>query len=202
MNATAIKQALAFPLFKLIGYRPHRVSTQTWDRQYRAGHWDFLGRLDNLGGLLTVFGYCQYLSPDAILDVGCGEGLLANKLKVLPYRQFVGVDISSAAIAKAQRLLGDARTSFVVGDAHEFVPEMAFDVIIFNQCLYYMPDPVGMIRRYAKFLKPSGRIIVSLCDAGRSRAVWSLILGHLDVEDEITVVQSSGRTTTRIGRLR
>jgi SAM-dependent methyltransferase len=202
MNATAIKEALAFPLFKLIGYRPHRVSAETWDRQYRTGHWDFLSRLDNLGGLLTVFGYCQYLSPDTILDVGCGEGLLANKLKVLPYRQFVGVDISSAAIANAQRLLGDARTAFVAADAHDFVPETAFDVIIFNQCLYYMSDPVGMIRRYAKFLKPSGRIIVSLCDAGRSRAVWSLILDHLDVEDEITVIQSSGRTTTRIVRPR
>jgi trans-aconitate methyltransferase len=202
MDATAIKEALAFPLFKLIGYRPYRVSADTWDRQYRTGHWDFLGRLDNLGGLLTVFGYCEYLSPDAILDVGCGEGLLANKLKVLPYKQFVGVDVSSAAIANAQRMLGDARTTFIARDAHDFVPETPFDVIVFNQCLYYMPDPLGMIRRYATFLKPSGRIIVSLCDSGCSRAVWSLILPHLDVEDEITVIQSSGRTTTRIARPR
>jgi 2-polyprenyl-3-methyl-5-hydroxy-6-metoxy-1,4-benzoquinol methylase len=99
-------------------------------------------------------GYCQYLSPDTILDVGCGEGLLADKLTVLPYRQFVGVDISSTAITNAQRLLGDARTAFVAADAHDFVPETPFDIIIFNQCLYYMPDPVGMIRRYAAFLKP------------------------------------------------
>jgi 2-polyprenyl-3-methyl-5-hydroxy-6-metoxy-1,4-benzoquinol methylase len=200
MNATTVKELLAFPLFRLTGYRPKRVSAETWDQQYRSGQWDYLNRLDNLGGLVTVFGYCQYLAPKTILDVGCGEGLLAAKLKVLPYQHFVGIDISSEATAKAEKFRGDTRTKFVVCDADKFLPDIRFDVIIFNQCLYYMPDPVSTMRHYARFLTSFGRMIVSLYDAARSRATWSLILGHVDVEDSMTVIQSTGRTTTKVVR--
>lgn len=200
MNALAIKKMLAFPVFKLIGYRPDKVSAETWDRQYRSGYWEYLDRLENIGGLLTVFGYCQFLEPNSILDVCCGEGLLAKKLKVLPYKELVGIDISSEAIAKAEQLRGDERTRFVVCDAQRFSPETLFDVIIFNQCLNYMPKPQDMIRQYAKFLNPTGRMIISLYDAGRTRAAWPLISSNVIVEDSITVVQSSGRTTTKLVR--
>ena len=202
MNSAAIKEVFAFPIFKLLGYRPQTVSVETWDREYRTGHWGYLDTLDNIGGLLTVFGYCQYLSPNSILDVGCGEGLLAKKLKALDYEKYLGIDISSEALAKAVKLRGDARTRFVVSDARTFAAQTPFDVIVFNQSLYYMPDPVGMIGRYAEFLTASGRMIVSMYDCGRSRAAWSLIADHVDVEDSITVVQGSARGTTKLVRPR
>ncbi len=202
MNAQAIKGILAVPFFRLAGYRPQRVTAETWDRQYRTGYWDHLDGIDNLGGQLSVFGYCQYLSPNAILDVGCGVGLLAKKLKVLQYRQYLGIDISSEAIVRANKLAADARTSFVICDAHNFATDARFDVIVFNQSLYYMTDPVGMIRRYAKLLAPSGRMIIAAYDAPRPRAAWLLIADHIEVEDSMTVIQRSGRTTTKLLRPR
>ena len=202
MNASAIKEVLRIPYFRLFGYRPQQVSAETWDRQYRAGSWDYLDRIDNLGGQLTVFGYCQYLAPGSILDVGCGAGLLAKKLKVLPYRRFLGIDLSAEAITEAREAHGDARTTFIVADAEKFAPESSFDVIVFNQCLYYLSDPLDVIRRYGRFLDGSGRMIVSLYDCSRSRAVWSLIDDHVDVEDSMTVIQAGGRTTTKILRPR
>jgi 2-polyprenyl-3-methyl-5-hydroxy-6-metoxy-1,4-benzoquinol methylase len=202
MNAAALREVLALPFFKLLGYRPQTVSVETWDSEYRAGRWDYLDTLDNIGGLLTVFGYCQYLSPNSILDVGCGEGLLAKKLTALDYEKYLGIDISSEAVAKAVKLRGDARTRFSVSNALTFVAQTPFDVIVFNQSLYYMPDPVGAIRRYAGFLTSSGRMIVSMYDCGRTRAAWSLIADHIDVEDSITVVQGSARGTTKLVRPR
>jgi len=106
--------------------------------------------------------------------------------------------VSSEAIGKAEKQLGDARTRFVVCDAEKFAPDSTFDMIIFNQCLYYMADPVSMLRRYAEFLSPSGRMIVSMYDCARNRALWSLILPFVDIEDSITTIQSSGRTVTKI----
>jgi SAM-dependent methyltransferase len=199
MNTMAIKEAIAFPLFKLIGYRAPRVSAATFDQQYRTGLWDSLGDLDNLGGLVTVFGYCQYFAPRTILDVGCGAGLLTQKLKVLPYERFLGIDISPVAIAEAQKLV-DARTQFAVADAQAFVADAPFDMIVFNQCLYYMSDPLATIRHYGSFLTSGGRMIVSMYDSGRSRAMWSLLRDHIAVEDFMTISQSSGRTTTKVLR--
>jgi SAM-dependent methyltransferase len=199
MNAAAIKEAIAFPLFKLIGYRAPNVSADTFDQQYRAGYWDSLRALDNLGGLVTVFGYCQYFAPQTILDVGCGVGLLAQKLKVLPYSRYLGIDVSPVAIGEAGKL-ADARTQFAVADAQAFMADSPFDMIVFNQCLYYMPDPLETIRHYGTFLTPDGRMIVSMYDGGRPRATWSLIRDHVVVEDSMTVIQSSGRTTTSVLR--
>lgn len=200
VRVTAFKEALKIPYFKLLGYRPHAVSAETWDDEYRAGLWDYLGHLDQLAGQLTVFGYCQHLAANSILDVGCGAGRLAEKLKVLSYASYLGVDISAEAISNADRVLGDARTKFAVADAEKFVPGALFDVIVFNQCLYYMPDPLGMVGRYAAFLPSSGRMIVSMSNSARSRKVWSLLENHVAIEDSITVVQAGGRTTTRLLR--
>jgi len=200
MGAIAIKELIAFPLFKLIGYRPQRATAETFDREW-TGNWASLGDLNNLGGLTSVFGYCQYFSPDTILDVGCGDGLLAKKLKVLPYRSYVGIDVSSVALAKAQALR-DARTQFIACDAQSFDTDVRFDAIIFSQCLYYMPDPVETIRRYGRLLSAGGRMIVALHHCARSHAVWSLLRDHVDVEDSMTVIQSTGRTTTKVLRPR
>lgn len=199
MNAT-IRRLLGFPYFQLFGYKPDRVSLNTWDTQYRNGHWDYLSQTGNSGGLLTVFGYCQIMQPTTILDVGCGEGLLAEKLKVLSYEKFLGIDISSEAVAKARRVRGDYRTHFEVCAAQAFNSEQKFDIIIFNQCLYYMQDPVEIVKQYSRFLDPSGRMIVSLYHSGRNRMIWSLLSTEVIVEDVITVIQPSGRTTTKLIR--
>ena len=34
-------------------------------------------------------GYCQHLAPANILDAGCGEGLLAAKLRLLDYERYL-----------------------------------------------------------------------------------------------------------------
>jgi 2-polyprenyl-3-methyl-5-hydroxy-6-metoxy-1,4-benzoquinol methylase len=199
MNAT-IKRWLAFPYFQLFGYKPDRVSLNTWNNQYRSGYWDYLSQTGHSAGLLTVFGYCQIMRPTTILDVGCGEGLLAEKLKVLPYEKLLGIDISSEAVAMATRVRGDHRTSFKVCAAHDFDSEQKFDAIIFNQCLYYMEDPLGIVKQYSRFLNPDGRMIVSLYQSGRNRTIWSLLSTEVGVEDVITVIQCSGRTTTKLIR--
>jgi len=192
-----VKRLASYAVFRVIGFRPAPVCAEAWDREYRDGRWDYLGSLENVGGLASVLGYCQFLNPAAILDVGCGAGLLAAKLKVLPYLSYLGVDLSAEAIAQAQDQ-ADARTAFAVAGAQDFHTDRRFDVIIFSQILNYIDRPDRLLARYAQYLNPHGRIVVSMYAAGRTRAAWQLIEKTMRVEDAMTVTQGPGTTTTKI----
>lgn len=196
-----VRKIASYAVFQMIGFRPTPVSAQVWDREYKSGRWDYLGALDNLGGLASVLGYCQFLEPAAILDVGCGAGLLAKKLKVLPYKSYLGVDLSAEAIAQAAPV-ADARTAFAVAEAGDFHSDRQFDVVIFCQILNYIPDPDAVLARYARYLTPNGRIIVSMYNTGRTRAAWNPIEKAMVVEDAMSVTQGTGTTTTKVLRPR
>jgi len=192
-----VKEAAKAAIFTFIGYRPQHVSVSAWDSEYREGAWKYLERINSLAGQASILGYCLFLSPDSILDVGCGAGLLASKLKLLPYKSYLGLDISAEAIAQAEGL-ADARTRFRVSDANEFLSTEKYDVVIFNQCMNYISDPEACIAQYAKFLSPKGRIIVSMYDCARTRAAWPLVTRSMKVEDSVTFIQSEGKGTTKV----
>ncbi len=185
-------------LFPLIGYRPQRVSPDAWDREYRAGAWSYLSGIENVAGLAAVMGYCQHLAPRTILDAGCGEGLLAAKLRLLAYDHYLGLDISREAIARATQTLGDARTRFDVTDLHSFESGRQFDVIIFNQSLYYLSEPQGVLSRYAAMLAPKGHIIISMADMPRTRVLWPLVEQALKPLDMMDTRQGKGRAITKL----
>src|SRR5262245_15532375 len=121
------------------------ISKSLWEQQYGSGHWDYLRALGELGRFSVLTGYLQELKPHgALLDIGCGEGLLYKRLLSQP-SLYLGLDISAAAIDKA-RTVGAG--PFLCADAEQFVVDDTYDVIIFNECLYYFNDPVGTVGRY------------------------------------------------------
>ena len=192
-----LKEVISGPVFKVLGYRPQNVSVAAWDREYGAGEWKYLENIGSLAGQATILGYCQFLGPASILDVGCGAGLLAAKLKVLPFQSFLGIDISPMAISQAKSL-EDARTAFAVCAADDFHADTRFDIVIFNQCMNYMTDPAATLAHFAKVLAPAGRMIVSMCETARARAAWPLLERDMIVEDATTYIQAEGRGTTKV----
>ena len=78
-------------------------SAQTWEAQYAAGRWDYLGELSELARFSVLAGYICHLKPGgAVLDTGCGQGVLLRRLPVSSYSRYVGIDISGSAISVAQ----------------------------------------------------------------------------------------------------
>jgi predicted TPR repeat methyltransferase len=193
----SLKEVISGAMFKAVGYRPQRVSPEAWNREYRDGTWRYLGGIGSIAGLASILGYCQFLEPKTILDVGCGAGVLASKLKVLPYESYLGIDISAEAIAQADPVCDD-RTTFAVAEADGFETDTRFDLIIFNQCLNYLPDPAATMAHYAKFLTPKGHVIVSLYETARARAAWPLVAKNMRVADSISYIQAEGRGTTKV----
>jgi 2-polyprenyl-3-methyl-5-hydroxy-6-metoxy-1,4-benzoquinol methylase len=182
-----IRSGVKFLLWSTTGKWETRQSKESWDREFLTGHWRCLESIGELGHYSLIVGYASALAPKTILDVCCGQGVLAGHLKSVPYLRYQGIDFSSDAVVKASDAHSDVRTSFSVADAREFESEEQFDLIVFNECLYYFRDPAQIIRNYAKNVAPNGRIIISMFSAPENMAVWRLVQHDLVVEDAVTV---------------
>lgn len=98
---------------------------------------------------------------ERILDVGCGTGILEEKLlQDVPQRAITGVDASSNMLARARHKLGRVpNVSFVRADARELpFPDASFDVILTSSTLHYIEQPVAALREMRRVLRRSGRL--------------------------------------------
>jgi 2-polyprenyl-3-methyl-5-hydroxy-6-metoxy-1,4-benzoquinol methylase len=161
--------------FRLLPYRPDPSTPADFEVQYAGGQWDYLKGLSELVHYSVIIGYCQHLKPaGALLDLACGEGILQERLDATKYTRYVGVDASAGAIGRALPRQ-NAKTSFVTADVQTYVPDGRFDVIIFNECLYYFKDPLATVRRYEPFLTKGGLFIISICDHGSTLPIWKML---------------------------
>jgi len=145
------------------------------DREYAEGRWDYLAGDGELPRFGVVAAYCHRFAPaQGILEIGCGEGLLAERLDPSRYSHFHGVDISRAAVLRAQAR-HRPRASFSTADAASYEPHGQFEVIVFNEVLEYLADPAATVRRYERWLAPGGVFIVSQfvgVDTLRTWRIW------------------------------
>jgi len=84
-----------------------------------------------------------------VLDVGCGNGYLANRIAADSGATVVGVDIVPANIEKATRLHAHERASFRTGDILREIPEGGFDTIVMSNVLEHLPGRPALLRRLA-----------------------------------------------------
>jgi 2-polyprenyl-6-hydroxyphenyl methylase/3-demethylubiquinone-9 3-methyltransferase len=164
------------------------VSPTKWEAQYAAGAWDYLGDLKELGRYSVVAGYIRFLKPGgAVLNVGCGAGTLLGGLDESAYSRFVGIDISETAIRKASSR-SSGKAAFVCADAETYQPGESFDVIVFNETLYYFEAPLECCRRYESFLRKDGIVITCLYGlSARARGIQSQLTARYPSLDEVVI---------------
>lgn len=105
-----------------------------------------------------------------ILDVGCGDGVLATRLAQEGAR-VTGLDASPDMIAAARRRAKAAGVDLdlVDGDADDLpFPDGHFDCILSVATLCFVDDPRPTIQDMVRVLKPGGRLILG--ELGR----WNL----------------------------
>lgn len=96
---------------------------------------------------------------EAVLDVGCGTGHLAERLVALGASPVVGVDPSPRMVEQA-RARGVPGARFERAGAEEVDFEAAFDLVLSNSALQWFHDPALAIGRMRRALSPGGRVAI------------------------------------------
>jgi len=174
------------------------AAKEAWDAQYRAGGWEFMRDLDELARYALIAAFVNRLAPrGAVLDVGCGEGLLVDHLRPLGYRRYLGIDLSEAAVAQAASR-ADAATAFLAADGEGAPPDGPWDVVVFNESIYYFREPLAAVARYGAVLAPAGWFVVSTFASRRADAVVRALLRRYRLVEETAVSNRKGTWTVRV----
>jgi 2-polyprenyl-3-methyl-5-hydroxy-6-metoxy-1,4-benzoquinol methylase len=174
-------------------------SQRRWNREYVAGSWDWLARLDEMAHHAVVAGYVAHMKPGGtVLDVGCGEGLLLDHLRGAA-GGYLGVDFREA-VARGMARRGTPAARFLAADMNDFTTDERFDVVVFNESIYYLTDGVQGLIRYDRFLKPGGVVLLSMHGHPRNDRLWAQVEESYTVVDGVTITNQAG-TTWRVKAL-
>ncbi len=165
-----------------------------FELQYEGKKWDGLRGIAELGRYSIIVGLTKTFCPNArVLDLGCGEGVLLEKFGSADYASYLGIDFSEVAIENAQKIKND-RASFATGDLNKLDVAGQYDVIIYNESLYYLRNPKEAVRALFKNLAPGGIFIISMVDkhGKEETGLWMQM-------DEIMALQDRNKVTNAKG---
>jgi 2-polyprenyl-6-hydroxyphenyl methylase/3-demethylubiquinone-9 3-methyltransferase len=119
------------------------------------------------------------LGGKAVLDIGCGGGILAESMAKKGAAQVLGIDLAdkSLKIAKLHALEhGVKNLSYQSIAAEDLAAAQAgqFDVVTCMEMLEHVPDPASIVRAAAQALRPGGVAVFSTIN--RNARAWSLAI--------------------------
>jgi SAM-dependent methyltransferase len=172
------------------------------DAQYRAGYWQHLDSLAELAPCMVIAGYVQHLfAAPRVLDIGCGHGRLCRILAHFGVESYLGVDLSPEAIEQARaRPVEGAR--FEVGDLETWTPAETFDVMVFQDSIYYASQPAAQLLRYSEALTAQGVVVVSMFRYSNNAMIWRRIDRSFRTVEATRIQNEKGEWDVRILRPR
>jgi SAM-dependent methyltransferase len=147
--------------------RPTLVSPMDYDAELRL-HNEVLRRA------------CRIRPGDHVLDIGCGTGLTTREAARMAHAAgSVGVDTSAPAIERARdlaRAAGLRNITFKCVDAqvHRFASGF-FDVAISRFGTMFFHDPAAAFANIGRALRPAGRLVMMVWQAGE-RNEWEVAI--------------------------
>lgn len=119
------------------------------------------------------------LEGRAVLDVGCGGGILADAM-ARKGANVLGIDLASKALKVAQLHALEAETPRVqyrevsAEQLAEECPE-SFDVVTCMEMLEHVPDPSSVVRACARLVKPGGWVFFSTINRNPKSFLFAIV---------------------------
>lgn len=112
---------------------------------------------------------------ESILDLGCGDGVLTEKMsRLVPDGSVIGIDVSQGMIATAKKYK-HKNLSFIHMDINLIDFSNEFDVIFSNAALHWVKDHKKLLENTYAALKPSGIIAWNFAGEGNCSNFYAVM---------------------------
>lgn len=105
------------------------------------------------------------LTPNKVLDLGCGDGLHAKALQQhYPTALLLAIDklLPQAALASSRKLSWRKRLTSLVADAgQQPLADESIDLIFSNLMLHWLDQPLAVVNEISRILAPGGLVMFS-----------------------------------------
>jgi SAM-dependent methyltransferase len=109
-----------------------------------------------------------------VLEIGCGRGTFARYLAERG-AHLVAADFSPAAVEHARRRLEGFDATAIVADIQAIpFPDRYFDVVISQETLEHVPDPMRGLAELVRVTRPGGKLLVTTPNYLSLVGLWRL----------------------------
>jgi 2-polyprenyl-3-methyl-5-hydroxy-6-metoxy-1,4-benzoquinol methylase len=193
MTGRAYEAALAI---NLVEYRrPFQYyNDEVWDRGYAKGEHDHYEGVPDRSRYGAIAGYLGAVPGKLdILDIGCGTGVMRERIPDQIVGSYTGVDTAPSALAKA-RTRGFSDSVFL-----ENTPRRQFDAVIANDMLYLVPEIGSFLDHLKQLVRPGGLFVTSNTRYHGDFKLREWIEERFTLVDETIVVNPRHKRKWRVG---
>lgn len=171
-----------------------------WNAQFSAGKWSRLqeGQANTVEISRRILDVAQTKNERIrVLDIGCGNGGLAKLIAGRSGIEYVGIDISDAAITAARAIVPEGK--FLCIDA-EYPPSDlgVYEVIVCNEVLYYM-NLDRVLPRYRVHAAEHAAIYISVIRTWRTPFLFRRIKRCVHIGNRFRVTDDSHTWDVALG---
>jgi SAM-dependent methyltransferase len=150
-------------------------ATTAYDRWHDAretGEWDAAPRAP--WHLLTI-AHLPDVRGQRVLEIGCGRGEFARHL-AQQGAELVAADFSPAAVAHTRKRLEGFDATAIVADIQDIpFPNTSFDIVISQETLEHVPDPMRGLAELVRVTRFGGRVLVTTPNYLSLIGLWRLV---------------------------
>jgi len=115
--------------------------------------------------LRASFALSQVRPGDTVLDVGCGDGRIAERL-IAAGARVTGLDVAEEALRRMRARCPQASTVIAGEYGGWQLEDASFDVVWCGETLEHVPDTLSVLAEMHRVLRPGGRLAVAVPGLG------------------------------------